>query len=249
MEPFFRRTLSVTKRVLRQLQHDKRLIGLSMIVPLAVIYILYIFFDSLNNPFLDVDAYVFPLGAYIVHFLTFVLTAIVIVRERTTETLPRMMVNGYRQLEIILGYLLAYTTLATAQSLLVMAEITWLFELDYGLATLASVYLVMWLLAVISMALGIFVSNFAHNEGQVFPFIPLVILPSMFLSGMIISVEALPEWAQVLSYFTPVLYSTDALKGIVAGGTLAEQGSAVMSLPLYGLVVLVLASFTLRDSE
>ena len=247
MEPFFRRTLSVTQRVLRQLQHDKRLIMLSMVVPVSVIYILYIFFDSLNNPFLDVNAYVFPLGAYIVHFLTFVLTAIVLVRERITETLPRMMVNGYQQLEIILGYLLAYTTLATAQSLLVLGEITWLFELEYDLATLASVYVVMWLLAMISMAMGIFVSNFARNEGQVFPFIPLVILPSIFLSGMIMSIEALPEWAQALSLLSPVYYSTEALHGLVAGNSLWEEGAAVLSLPLYGLVVLILASLTLRD--
>ncbi|MEX2144401.1 MAG: ABC transporter permease [Anaerolineales bacterium] len=132
MEPFFRRVFSVTQRVLHQLKHDKRFIGLSLVVPIAIIYVLYIFFDSLNNPFLDATTYVFPFGAFIVHFLTFVLTAIVLVRERVTETLTRMMVNGYRQMEIILGYLLAYTTLATAQSLLVLAEITWLFELEYS---------------------------------------------------------------------------------------------------------------------
>jgi ABC-2 type transport system permease protein len=248
MEPFFRRVFSVAKRVLRQLQHDKRFIGLSLMVPVAIIYVLYIFFDSLNNPLLNANAYVFPFGAFIVHFLTFVLTAIVLVRERVTETLTRMMVNGYRQLEIILGYLLAYTTLATAQSLVVLTEITWLFKLDYDLATLGSIYMVMWLLAVISMALGILVSNFANNEGQVFPFIPLVILPSIFLSGMVISIEVLPEWAQVLSRFTPVYYATQVLHALVAGGALSDESSALLSLPTYGLVVLVLASFTLRDN-
>ena len=248
MEPFFRRIFSVTQRVLRQLKHDRRFIALSLVVPVAIIYVLYVFFDSLNNPLLNTNTYVFPFGAFIVHFLTFVLTAIVLVRERVTETLTRMMVNGYRQLEIILGYLLAYTTLATAQSLVVLTEITWLFKLDYSLATLASIYLVMWLLAVISMALGILVSNFANNEGQVFPFIPLVILPSIFLSGMVISIEVLPEWAQVLSRFTPVYYATQVLHALIDGGALWEENAALLSLPIYGLVVLVLASFTLRDN-
>lgn len=248
MRTFFRRVFAVAQRVLRQLRHDRRFIGLSLIVPLAIIYVLYIFFDSLNNPFVNANDYVFPFGAFIVHFLTFVLTAIVLVRERVTETLSRMLVNGYRQPEIILGYLLAYTTLATAQSLAVLAEIVWLFKLDYDLGTLASIYLVMWLLAVISMALGIFISNFARNEGQVFPFIPLVLLPSIFLSGMVISVEVLPEWAQALSRFTPLYYATQVLHSLVAGGALQDESLALWSLPLYGLVVLVLSSFTLRDN-
>jgi ABC-2 type transport system permease protein len=106
----------------------------------------------------------------------------------------------------------------------------------------------MWLLAVISMALGILVSNFANNEGQVFPFIPLVILPSIFLSGMVISIEVLPDWAQVLSRFTPVYYATQVLRALIDGGALWDESSALLSLPVYGLVVLVLASFTLRDN-
>lgn len=249
MAAFFPRLMAVAGRVLRQLRSDKRFIALSLIVPVAVIYVLYIFFDSLNSPFIRPTDYVFPLGAFFVHFLTFVLTAIVLVRERVTETLTRMMVSGYKQLEIILGYLLAYSTLATAQSLVVLVEITWLFQVDYSFGTLASIYLVMWLLAVISMALGILISTFARNEGQVFPFIPLILLPSIFLSGMVISVSALPEWAQALSYLTPLYYATQVLHSLASEGALLDESAALLSLPLYGFVVLVLSSLTLRETD
>src|SRR5687767_14210332 len=105
----------------------------------------------------------------------------------------------------------------------------------------------MWLLSVISMALGIFVSNFARNEGQVFPFIPLVILPSVFLSGLIVSVEKLPEWAQWLGHVTPVFYANNAIKQVIS----AEGGGwgDLAILPLYGVVVLVLATLTLREQD
>lgn len=249
MSVFLLHTSSVAQRVLRQLRHDKRFIALSLVVPIAVIYVLYIFFDSIDSPFINPIDYAFPLGAFFVHFLTFVLTAIVLVRERVTETLTRMLVNGYRQLEVILGYLLAYSTLATAQSLLVLVEITWLFKVDFDLATLASIYLVMWLLAVISMSLGILVSTFARNEGQVFPFIPLILLPSIFLSGMIISIEALPGWAQYLSYATPLYYATQVIRSLSSGGALLDQSAALISLPIYGLVVLALSAITLRETE
>jgi len=244
-----RRTLAVAQRVLRQLKHDRRFIALTLFVPIAIIYVLYVFFDSIENPLFNATPYVISFGAFIIHFLTFVLTAIVIVRERVSETLTRMLVNGYGQTEIILGYLMAYTTLATLQSLLVLTEITYLFELDYAFSRLASIYLVMWLLAVISMALGIFVSNFARNEGQVFPFIPLILLPSIFLSGIVLAVERLPEWAQVLSRATPLFYATEVLHTLVDGGELLDNTQALLSLPLYGLTILILARFTLRETS
>ncbi len=249
MATFIRRTFAVAQRVLRQLRHDHRFVALTLMVPVAVIYVLFIFFDSLENPLFSATPFVVPMGAFIIHFLTFVLTAIVLVRERATETLSRMLVNGYSQAEIILGYLLAYSTLATLQSLVVLTELTLLFDLNYSFATLASIYLIMWLLAVISMALGIFISNFARNEGQVFPFIPLILLPSIFLSGIILPVDKLPEWAQALSRFTPLYYATQVVHGLVVGGKLLDDTGALLSLPLYGLVILVLARLTLRESS
>jgi len=51
----------------------------------------------------DQNRFVVPFGAYIVHFATFILTAIVLVRERVAGTLQRMFVNGYRQAEIVAG--------------------------------------------------------------------------------------------------------------------------------------------------
>jgi ABC-2 type transport system permease protein len=244
----FRRTMAVAERALRQLLRDRRFLALSLIAPLLIIYLLKIFFDSVESPIFDVNEFIIPMGAFVIHFITYILCAIVLVRERTAHTLARMFVSGYRQFEIIGGYLLAYTALATVQSLLVLGELRLLFDFDYSLGTFLTLYLVMWLLAVISMALGIFVSNFARNEGQVFPFIPLVILPSVFVSGLVVSVEKLPGWAQWLGYVTPVFYANNAIKRTI--GADGDGGWAGLSvLPLYGLAILVLATLTLRENE
>jgi len=161
-----------------------------------------------------------------------------------------MFVSGYRRSEIIGGYLLAYTTLATAQSALVLAELNWLFDLRFDIGRFLAMYMVMWLLAVISMALGIFVSNFARNEGQVFPFIPLVILPSIFLSGVVVAVERLPEWAQLLGRATPLFYANRIAQVLLKpSGTLADDWDSVVALPIYGAAVLLLATLTLREVD
>jgi ABC-2 type transport system permease protein len=159
-----------------------------------------------------------------------------------------MFVSGYNQVEIISGYLLAYTVLATIQSLLVLIEINWIFELDYDVGQLGSIYLIMWMLAIISMAIGMLVSSFARNEGQVFPFIPLVIL-SVILSGILLPVDRLPEWAQVLSYLTPLYYVNEILQKLIGGDGLFDDWVILISLLGYGLIVVGTATLSLRESD
>jgi ABC-2 type transport system permease protein len=244
------RMIAVAGRVLRQLRRDHRFLGLSLATPAITTYLLKVFFDAVANPFFDPAEFIVVYGAFIVHFLTYVLSVIALVRERTNGTLARMFINGYRPSEIVGGYLLAYSTLATLQSLLVLGVIQILFTLDYSLAQFASIYLVIWLLAVCSVALGVFVSNFARNEGQAVPFIPLMILPSAFLSGILIPVEQLAAWAQWLSFLTPLFYANESLRTLIEpDGVLAGNWAAVAGLAGYGAAILALSNFTLREIE
>jgi ABC-2 type transport system permease protein len=164
MEGSLNRILAMTGRVLNQLQRDRRQIALSLIFPLVIIYFIKILFDALANPFFDASRYVVPYGGFLVHFITFLVTAIVLVAERTQGTLDRMFVSGYSRLEIISGYLIAYSVLATMQSLLILLELSLLFSLEYTFAQFASIYLIMWLLATISLILGLLVSNFCRSS-------------------------------------------------------------------------------------
>jgi len=248
MNGVIKRIGSVTGRVLTQLRRDHRFVAISLIFPLVIIYFIKIIFDVMASPFFNISVYVIPYAAFIVHFITFILTAIVLVRERTAGTLTRMFVSGYNQIEIICGYLLAYTVLATAQSLMVLIELNIIFDLGYAFGKIASMFVVMWLLAVISMAIGMLVSNFARNEGQVFPFVPLVIL-SVILSGIILPVEKLPGWAQVLSYTTPLYYANEVLQVLIGGGLLSDDWMLLIALFGYGLLVVAAATFSLRELD
>ena len=236
-------------RVLRQLRADPRFVAVSLIIPLVITFLLKMFFDAIEIPMLDQTRFAVPGAAFIVHFVTYILTALVLVRERVGGTMERMFINGYRQLEIIGGYLAAYTVLATWQWLLILTWVAFLFDLGYSIGSYVQIYLVIWLLAVLSMALGILVSNFARTEGQVIPFIPLIIVPSVFLSGMIVAVEDLPTWAQVLARFTPLFYANDVLQGVISGGTVLDTLGPFVALPLLTAGVLVLASRTLREGS
>ena len=243
------RTIVVAQRVVKQLLHNPRFLVLSIVRPLVIVYFLKVFFDTLPPTF-DVARYAVPVAAFIVHFLAFLLCAIALVQERTAGTLERMFVNGFRRTEIIGGYVLGYLGLATFQAAVVLTEVIWLFELDYEAQTLATLFLVVWLLAIASVMLGIFVSTFARRESQVFPFIPLIALPSVFLSGLLVDVDLLPTWAEWLGHIFPLFYANNVIQEVIQPtGILEDVWGNLVVLAGYGVALLLLASLTLREAE
>jgi ABC-2 type transport system permease protein len=243
------RTIVIAQRVVKQLLHNPRFLVLSIVGPLVIVYFLKVFFDTLPPTF-DVARYAVPVAAFIVHFLAFLLCAIALVQERTAGTLERMFVTGFRRTEIIGGYVLGYLGLATFQAAVVLTEVIWLFELDYEAQTLATLFLVVWLLAIASVMLGIFVSTFARRESQVFPFIPLIALPSVFLSGLLVDVNLLPTWAEWLGHIFPLFYANNVIQEVIQPtGILEDVWGNLVVLAGYGVALLLLASLTLREVE
>jgi ABC-2 type transport system permease protein len=244
-----RRTFTVARRVVRQLLRNHRFLALSIVAPLVIVYFLKLFFDTMPEGF-DTARYAVPVAAFLVHFLAFLLCAIVVVQERTVGTLERMFINGFRRTEVIGGYVLGYLGLATFQAVVALTEVIWLFELDYESDTLLTLFVVVWLLAIASVMLGIFVSTFARHEGQVFPFVPLIIVPSVFLSGLLMNVDELPKWAEWLGHVLPLFWANDVIQEVIEPNWALENvwGSFVV-LAAYSVVLLLLASFTLREVE
>ncbi len=131
-----------------------------------------------------------------------------------------------------------------------LGSLSILFKLEIGWGTLLALYLIFWLLAMISIALGILISNFARNEGQVLPFIPLVTFPSIFFSGVLIPVEKLPAWAASLDLLTPLYYANAAIQNLARpDATLTSDPAPLLGLLIYGVVILFLATLTLRVTD
>jgi ABC-2 type transport system permease protein len=111
-------------------------------------------------------------------------------------------------------------------------------------------FVVVWLLAIASVMLGIFISTFARHEGQVFPFVPLIIVPSVFLSGLLVDVDELPRWADWLGHAFPLFWANDVIQEVIRSGwTFDEVQRSLTVLVGYSLILLILASLTLREAE
>ncbi|AZR74601.1 hypothetical protein BBF96_15195 [Anoxybacter fermentans] len=242
------RALLIGRRIILQLKGDPRFLVISIAAPCLIIYLMKVLFDTLANPFLNLNRFIIPMAGFIVFFVTFILSAIAVTRERSHQTLTRMFVNGFRRVEIIFGYLIGYISLATIQTLFIFFETIWLFQLQISTIKKIEYILIIWLLAIISIALGILISTLAQNEGQVFPFIPLIILPSIFFSGLLVKVKLLPNWAQILSKTIPFTYAYNGITGLM-NDQLNEYWQNLGFLFVYGICLLVLSSLTLREFD
>ena len=158
-----------------------------------------------------------------------------------------MFINGFTRFNIVGGYAIGYLGLATLQAIVVLTESLLLFELAYDWSAILGLFIVIWLLAVASVMLGIFVPAFARHEGHVFPFVPLIMVPSIFLSGLLIDVALLPDWVQWVGRALPLYYANDAIQQIISpAAAVIDAWPSIAILGGYIVVLLLLASTTLR---
>ncbi|HEX6709414.1 MAG TPA: ABC transporter permease, partial [Rubrobacter sp.] len=88
------------------------------------------------------------------------------------------------------------------------------------------------------------------HEGQVFPFIPLIILPSVFFSGLLVDVDELPGWADWLGHAFPLFWANDVIQEVIQSSWKFEDVQTSLAVLVgYSAVLLLLASLTLREVE
>ncbi|GIQ68293.1 ABC transporter permease [Xylanibacillus composti] len=177
-------------------------------------------------------------------FFVFLLSGVAFLRERTGGTLERLMASPLRRWEVVVGYVAGFGLFAMLQA----ALIVW-FAVDLLNMTMAGSFglmlLVTLFLSLTALTLGTFLSAFANNEFQMIQFIPLVIVPQVFFSGLF-SLDTMSEYLRWLSVIMPLTYGADALREVmVRGGGWADIAPDIyvlltISLGLMALNVLAL---------
>ena len=156
------------------------------------------------------------LMSFIVFFFVFLISGIALLRERTTGTLYRLLATPVRRGEIITGYLTGYGLFAVIQTLLIVVFTMYAFKIQI-LGSIWLVILINLLLAMLALTMGLFISTFAGSEFQMVQFIPVVVIPQIFFSG-IIPVATMPGWLQAIAHVMPLYYGAGAMSQVVEKG-------------------------------
>lgn len=163
-------------------------------------------------------------------FFVFLLAGVSFLRERTSGTLERLLATPIRRQEIVFGYLAGFGIFTLFQATL----IAW-FSVDvlglYMVGHIGYMLLINLLLSLTALTLGTLLSSFASSEFQIIQFIPIVIVPQAFFSGLF-NLDAMNPWLQKLSYIMPLYYGADAMRGIMIRG----EGFRDFQLDVYILI-------------
>lgn len=182
---------------------------------------------------------------FFVFFFVFLIAGIGLLNERTTGTLERLLATPIKRGEIVTGYMIAYGIVAILQTVIIVLFSVHVLDIVL-VGSMWNVLLINIVLALVALSLGILLSTFASSEFQMIQFIPLVIVPQVFFSG-IFSIEAMADWLQLLAKLMPLYYAADALQGVMYKGVgLSEISTNLYILLAFALVFIVLNLFTLK---
>ena len=178
------------------------------------------------------------LMGFFVFFFVFLISGMALLKERTSGTLDRLLATPVKRSDIVFGYMLAYSLVAALQTFVIVLSTIWLLDLEV-LGNIGDVIIVNIIFALVALSFGLLLSTLAKSEFQMMQFIPLVITPQIFFSG-IIPLDAMADWVQSLGKFLPLYYAGHALSKIILNGTSILQLGFDISILLIFLLVLTI---------
>lgn len=240
--------LATAVRVLRQLRADPRTVGLIVGIPVVLMTLLYFMFSQVpHGPFApDPFDRIGTVMLGILPFTTmFLITSIAMLRERRSGTLERLLTTPLGRLDLLGGYGLAFALVAAVQAVLAVGVSYWLLNLQLA-GSIGWVFVIAMLDAVLGVGLGLLCSAFAQTEFQAVQFLPIVVVPQLFLCGLFVARADLPGWMQALSTVMPLTYAVQALQEVAAHpSATALMGRDVGVVAGCTLIALALAAATL----
>jgi ABC-2 type transport system permease protein len=228
---------STIQRILGQLRHDRRTIAMIVVVPSALIALLYFMYSGQERIFDRIALVMLGVFPFVIMFL---ITSIAMLRERTSGTLERLFTTPVGKLDLLFGYGIAFGAAAAVQAAVASSIAYWVFDMQVA-GSIGLVVLIAVANAVLGVALGLLCSAFARTEFQAVQFMPVVVVPQLLLCGLFVPRALMAGWLQGISAVMPLSYSVEALTEV--GVSPDPTGTMWRDLLIVvGAVVLALAS-------
>jgi len=182
----------------------------------------------------------------ILYFITALLTATAIVRERERGTIEQLIVTPIRSWELVIGKVLPYVLLGFFDTMEVLLIGHFWFKVPIR-SDISLIVATSGLLLLSSLGIGLFASTVANTQQEAFLTVMFTMLPSIFISGFFFPLDAMPKFLQLVSYIIPLRYflviiRTLLLKGV---GAAAIQNE-IIALAIFGVLIMGAASVRFR---
>jgi ABC-2 type transport system permease protein len=173
----------------------------------------------LYNPQMK-SAYTFVPGVMglIMILICAMMTSVSIVREKETGAMETLLVSPVRPVYIILSKMAPYFVLSCVSFSLILALSVWLLGIPIagsfsGLCALSLLYIL------VSLSLGLLISTIVDTQLAAMLASGMVLMvPVIFLSGMIFPIESMPDVLQWFSCIVPARWYIAAVKKLMIEG-------------------------------
>jgi len=193
--------------------------------------------------------YVPAVLAMVLLLVVMILPSMAVVREKEIGTLEQIIVTPLAPWQLIIGKLAPFVAIGLIDLLLATGVARWLFGVPLrGSLTLLVLLTLLYLLN--TLGLGLLVSTLVNTQQQAMMFSAFVIMvPMIYLSGLIFPIENMPHAIQIVTYAVPVRYYANIIRGIfLRGSGLAVLWPDALALLGIGIFLLTLASRRFRKS-
>jgi len=200
----------------------------------------------------DLKSVYFMVPAVLVMVLMLVMTilsSMAIVKEKEAGTIEQIVVTPLRDSEFILGKMIPFTITGFIQVFLVLIVAVFFFKVPLR-GSLPALLTLSILFVIVGLGLGIFVSSISKTQQQATMTAQFLLLfPMMILSGFIFPIENMPKFFQYLTYFIPIRYALEIVRGIfLKGDSFGDLVPQTIALLVIGGGVLSLSVNRFRRS-
>ena len=210
-----RATTVVWQREMIRFGRDRSRIVSSLVQPVLFLFVLGTGLSSLlSTGDVDFRTFLFPGVLAMSVLFTAAFAGISMVWDREFGFLREMLVAPVGTTAILTGKCLGGATVATLQSLVILA-LAGLVDVPYDPVMMLELVCLLFLMAFMITALGLVLAARVKQIQSAMPLVQLTITPLMFLSGALFPRSNLPTWLKVVTTLNPMTYAVESIRSVV----------------------------------
>ncbi len=175
-----------------------------------------------------------------------IVTATSVVRERERGTIEQLIVTPIRAWELMIGKIMPYIILGLFDAVMIISVGHWWFGVPVN-GSLGLIFLLSAVYLLSTLGIGLFVSTIANTQQEAMLTVFMTILPSIFLSGFIYPLAAMPMVLQWISYLIPLRYFLTIIRALMVKGVGIESILPdVIAMSIFGVLIMGAAALRFR---
>jgi len=227
---------AIAAKDLRTYYFNPPMVMFGLIMPV----LLFFSFSVRRGADLSPQTGIMHLTSMILFFTASTAGPVILILERRTRTLDRLMTAPLSMACLLFGKTLVGVVFAMSVALIPLIIGLAVFHLEVQNPVLLGGAII--LSAMSFSALGVWFGSFpARSVGTVMMPSTLLRWPLLFVSGIFIPLARMPVWARIVSYLSPLTYAHDAIKHAVSGSGSQPAVLDMMALPAFLILFLFLA--------